>query len=287
MKYLEEIEARKAKLSAIIKAAQEQLKDAPEGQLRSRKDGNALRFYCRRTGETNGEYLSLAGEDIDLVRKLAQKKYAQKVLTAADCELGAIEGGESYILKHLPERKAEEVFDCIDPGVRSITTPIEDTDDLFAEQWQNRKFRYSGRFEDERTFTTKRGEKVRSKSERMIADVLFDEGVPYKYECPLIVGGVTLHPDFTLLDKRARCEIYWEHFGMVDDESYAVNAFKRIYLYCATGAAGMGNLIITCEAGKAMPFDAPNVLSILVARGLISPDRLAELSRRQSMNRVS
>ena len=281
MKYIEEIESRKAELSAIIKKALAQLKNAPEGQLRIKIDGNKPRFYCRKSSrDSNGSYLSCKGESSELVRKLAQKKYVEKVLRSAEDELAALEHGEGYIIDHMPTIKADEVYDSIAPVVRALATPIIVTDEQFIGQWQNRKYEYFDYYEEEKKFTTKRGEKVRSKSERMIADILFDEGIPYKYECPLIVGGHTLHPDFTILDIRSRKEIYWEHFGMVDNEKYAINAFKRIYGYCAAGTAGMGNLIITCEADKIMPFDAPDVLSILVDRGLIPPERL--ISRKAS-----
>ncbi len=281
MKYIEEIESRKAELSALIKKALAQLKNAPEGQLRIKMDGSKPRFYCRRSSsDNNGYYLSFKGESGKLARKLAQKKYVEKVVRTAEQELAALERGEGYMLGHMPAIKADEVYDSIDPVVRALATSIVVTDEQFTGQWQDRKFEYFDYYEDEKTYTTKRGEIVRSKSERMIADILFDEGIPYKYECPLIVGGHTLHPDFTILDIRSRKEIYWEHFGMVDNEKYAVNAFKRIYGYCAAGAAGRGNLIITCEADKIMPFDAPDVLSILVDRGLIPPERL--ISRKAS-----
>lgn len=75
--------------------------------------------------------------------------------------------------------------------------------------------------EDGAIFQTARGEKVRSKSEVMIADTLQRFGVPYKYEYPLKLRKFTAYPDFYCLNLRTRKEYYWEHFGMMDNVEYA------------------------------------------------------------------
>ena len=274
MKYIDDIEARKAELAPIIQKALTHLKFMPEGHLRYRKDGNTLRFYWRRSNEDiNGKYLSLK-EDGALVHQLAQKMYLERMLRAAVGELTAIERGEVHIRRHLPEQKMEEVLDGIDPGVRLMIMPIIETDEQYATRWQYQPYKCSDHYESEKKHSTKRGEKVRSKSERLIANILFDEWIPYKYECPLIVGEKTLYPDFTILDKRTRRVFYWEHFGMVDNTNYAVNACSRLSAYCAAGDAVWGNLIVTFEADKVIPFDHEDVLAVLACHGLISPERL-------------
>ena len=68
---------------------------------------------------------------------------------------------------------------------------------------------------------TLRGERVRSKSEAMIADTLYRLKIPYKYECPLTIrrktgtsrNTKTIYPDFTCLNVRLRQEFVWEHFN--------------------------------------------------------------------------
>lgn len=50
-------------------------------------------------------------------------------------------------------------------------------------------------------------ERVRSKSEVIIADILNQEGIPYRYECPLqLKGWGKVYPDFTVLSERERPE---------------------------------------------------------------------------------
>ena len=67
---------------------------------------------------------------------------------------------------------------------------------------------------------TTRGEAVRSKSEVIIANLLHEKHIQYLYEAPLEIDGVTKYPDFTIEDDNTGRTHYWEHLGMLSDESY-------------------------------------------------------------------
>ena len=67
---------------------------------------------------------------------------------------------------------------------------------------------------------TSRGEAVRSKSEVIIANLLHAKRIQYLYEAPLEIDGVTKFPDFTIEDDNTGRTYYWEHLGMLSDESY-------------------------------------------------------------------
>lgn len=67
---------------------------------------------------------------------------------------------------------------------------------------------------------TVHGEYVRSKSEVIIANILFERGLKYKYEMEFRVGDAVLYPDFTITDPYTE-EIYLlEHLGMLSKENY-------------------------------------------------------------------
>lgn len=68
---------------------------------------------------------------------------------------------------------------------------------------------------------TSRNELVRSKAELAIAEKLIAMGVPYVYEQPLILGGRTRWPDFTVEDDASGITFYWEHLGLLSDPAYA------------------------------------------------------------------
>jgi len=62
---------------------------------------------------------------------------------------------------------------------------------------------------------------VRSKSELVIANHLFDVGLPYLYERPLegTISPGRLRPDFSFVTD-AGDVIVWEHLGMLDCDDY-------------------------------------------------------------------
>lgn len=68
---------------------------------------------------------------------------------------------------------------------------------------------------------TLKGHMVRSKSELVIADILFENGIEYTYERPLegITDQKKLRPDFTFIDPSGDI-IIWEHLGMLAREDY-------------------------------------------------------------------
>lgn len=64
------------------------------------------------------------------------------------------------------------------------------------------------------------GDMLRSKSEVIIANLLHERNVPFKYEQPLFAGDGTLRlPDFTIT--WAGKTYYWEHLGRLDLTDYA------------------------------------------------------------------
>jgi hypothetical protein len=79
------------------------------------------------------------------------------------------------------------------------------------------------------TFRTKDGHWVRSKSERDIANFLFDHRIAYQYERRVSFGDVDLHPDFFLPD--VGLGLYLEHFGLLKDDAYKVIAAKKAGLF--------------------------------------------------------
>ena len=128
-----------------------------------------------------------------------------------------------------------------------IIVPDED----FIKAWREMEYRGKGFREDAPEYYTDKGERVRSKSEILIANALNRNHIPYRYECPLYLAGYgTIHPDFTVLNVRLRKEMYWEHLGMMDDISYVENALQKITMYMQNGIFLNDNLIITYETKR-------------------------------------
>ena len=63
----------------------------------------------------------------------------------------------------------------------------------------------------------------------------------------IVINGIKLYPDFTIMNP-INGEIYiWEHFGLMEDEKYRKNAEQKLELYMRAGYYPMVNLIITTE----------------------------------------
>jgi hypothetical protein len=101
---------------------------------------------------------------------------------------------------------------------------------------------------------------VRSKSEVIIANMLFERDIPFQYEVPLYAPDGTFYlPDFTI---NWRGEAwYWEHLGMLHDERYRNHWETKQAWYKKQGFAD--RLIMTSEVGG---FDSRDVLQVLTER---------------------
>lgn len=107
---------------------------------------------------------------------------------------------------------------------------------------------------NEQMIITEQGERVRSKSEKIIADKLYMLGIPYRYECPALMkgrrGNVTIYPDFTILRMPERREVYFEHFGLMDDADYVNAVMHKLDTYEKNGIYLGINLFFTHETSK-------------------------------------
>lgn len=93
---------------------------------------------------------------------------------------------------------------------------------------------------------TDRGEQVASKSELIIANVLYGLGVKYEYEREITIDGVTYKPDFTIWRPDGSI-VLWEHAGLMDDASYAWDFQQKLRRYQAAGFRQGLNLIVTAD----------------------------------------
>ena len=110
--------------------------------------------------------------------------------------------------------------------------------------------------EDGLIHRTLRGDSVRSKSEVIIANMLYQKGVrDYRYEARLTApDGSIRYPDFTIEDAAMGTTYYWEHLGMLRDPSYRSRWERKLAWYRAQGilpiAEGVGQagvLLITTD----------------------------------------
>lgn len=247
------------RLERIQEKVIDNLKDVPPGTLRVSCGKNWTQYYhCMPDGKKNGKYIPKSEEN--LIRRLAQKAYDEKNLKLTKKRLSQIK----RITRDYEEEEIEDVFSKEHMGRQKWIRPVEPTWKQQLEEWMSKDYRRKEFQEDAPIIMTNRGERVRSKSEKILADYFFQKGIIYKYECPLYLKGIgVVHPDFTFLSRKTRQEIYWEHDGRMDDPIYAQNAIRKIQAYEKNGIYPGERLILTFETTK-------NVLDMELVEKLVS-----------------
>ena len=85
---------------------------------------------------------------------------------------------------------------------------------------------------------------VRSKSEVIIANELFNEDIKFEYEKLIEENGHRCIPDFTFEDASGDT-IIWEHLGLLDNPSYKASWEKKLAFYNSIGFEENVNLFTT------------------------------------------
>lgn len=249
---------REEYLIQLKREKEKALKTAPEGFLRVCSSGNRTQYYQRiDPKDFNGTYIK--EKDINLAKELAQKDYDQKIIRTIEKEL---EGIKRY-LSHDSRVNVEQVYESLHKERRKLIVPIIEPEEDFIKRWRTVEYEGKGFSTDAPEFYTSREERVRSKSEWIIAELLEKEGIPYRYEYPIYLRGIgKIYPDFTVLHIRKRKELYWEHLGMMDKPDYAEKAINKIQMYEQNGIFPGEKLLITYETGKT-PFNQKVIMKMI------------------------
>ena len=242
---IDELMERKKRLEKVISLAEEELRKAPEGRLRVTSCNGKWQYYWSAERENCVKRKYLSKEDEKIRNLLAQKDYLTDLVRVARKELARVESllEPGYFL--LPEH----MYTAMHPARRPLINPylINDKDD--EELWRAKKYSPNPLFPEECKYPTKQGELVRTKSEVMIANMYYELGIPYKYECPIALKtGEVKYPDFTLLHVSSRRIFFHEHLGMMDEAGYRRDNIHKLELYSRSGIFSGKNLILTFES---------------------------------------
>lgn len=214
----------------------------PAARLEISNCNGIIRYY--RTSfdpeKRTKKKIYLNPEEKEAAQKLAQQAYEQKLQRLLTNNLKRIRN----LTKNYHDNEIANIYARLSPERKKLVTPVEMT----LEKWKSIPNQGLDYQQENRKILTNNGEFVRSKSEKILADLFRERGLVYKYECPLRLndGGI-LYPDFTFFSQNLQEEIYWEHDGMMDDPDYVEKAIKKIQNYERSGIFRGVNLIVTYE----------------------------------------
>lgn len=221
----------------------------PEGSLEVSFSHGRPQYYLRKRVDQSkrAKRIYIKKKEEAYAQALAQRDYDKYLLGELTQRLEAIQ----KVIDVYRNTNPENIADGFSKGKQKLLNLLILPDELYVKKWQEEEY-VGKKFEEGSVdFFTARGERVRSKSEKIIADTLDRYKIPYKYECPLVLAGnVTVYPDFKVLNVRERKEYIWDHFGMMDNENYASNVVMKMQSYFNNGLFLADPLIITMETSK-------------------------------------
>lgn len=253
-----------------IQSIEVQILKLPEGKLICSKNGKGYKWYHN----IQNTYNYIPKSKHQLAEQLALKKYLILKLDDLRRKKRAI---EHYIKPFIKDKKTSISIDksllksnsLENPSPHKRNTPLTyNTADYFLinnpefkkllknyfaplsselQLWQNEKFIQNQKHPEKLIHKTISGNLVRSKSEAMIDMLLYKNHIPFRYECELQLGTNIFYPDFTIRHPKTGVFYYWEHFGLMDDQSYYKNVYSKLYTYNTFGIISNINLITTFE----------------------------------------
>lgn len=199
-------------------------KNAVSGKLRCAVCKGNYQYYIGKRYLKNSERA--------LAIQLAEKEYYDKL----DKEMLRYEKALTIVVDCLENEKLQNIYRKLHPARKVLVEPAYRPIEQVIEEFEQIEYQGKGFNETDHTaYYTIKGERVRSKSEKIIADELYRHGIPYKYEFPIELQGwnrkIIIYPDFTVLNKRTGKKWIIEHLGMMDNSNYCESAMQKLDSY--------------------------------------------------------
>ncbi len=222
--------------------------NSPDIHIQTSVTNGREQFYCfdgaTRTRKylKSGEilkYASIIQRDYDLLINYRLQKIQKKLSRIAKD------------IKDVDISKITGVYEKQPSAKQPYITPIIPSDEVFIAKWYEEHKGGQNSYPIEGNIYTEKGEQVRSKSEKILADLFHKYNIPYVYE-PMIklANGRRACPDFAVLNLRTRETLYWEHLGLIDQEEYATKNMEKIHGYEESDLVLGENLLISMESSK-------------------------------------
>jgi len=231
--------SHQAELAQEIAQIQAQLTTLPDHFLICAKNGNSFKWY-----ESNGHHCSYLPKKHRLfAEQLAKRRYFNSRLQHLQAEKKAVDS----FLKSYPAEDPSAKMLLPSSGYHDLLSSCFSLASEDLNQWASESYDHCTLHPERLVHETASGHMVRSKSEAMIAMLLYQKKIPFRYECALSLKNIVIYPDFTIRHPDTGKYFYWEHLGLMDDPDYNRNACSKIQLYAANNIIPTIQLILTAE----------------------------------------
>ena len=242
MDFYQTVRAEYLRCQALLQTLKRYAKTPLTGHVSVRRNRNGTVRYYRvfrdwKTGCRKTERI----EDLAMVNDLNRKNLCLRWQRTAEKNMELLEP----VLSH---------FTRIDPSILAAVVPGQlEIPDRSYPQKNKDPFRWedlrpsAGTFRPEGLAFEADGRKFRSKGEVAHALCFQKYDLEYIYEPEVRIGGIVLHPDFAVRNKRTGRIYFWEYFGMLDVKEYRDAFCRKLPALMELGIIPGYNLICTCE----------------------------------------
>ena len=223
-----ELERQKKKLDSINR----ELSTLPSGRL-SKK---GTRYY-----QVISEKIVGITMNKKLIRQLARKKYLSTVKKELEKNIKTI----STPINKITKINHDELVAKLPTTYQNLS--VENFYHSTIAEWVAKPYQQNSYKPEERKYESKNGVKVRSKSELIIANLLDEYNIPYRYDAEMTLKGKRLCPDFMIRNPFTAELIVWEHFGALHLPEYEKTMNDKMERYFAQGLVPFETVIYTFE----------------------------------------
>ena len=254
--FIEIAKEKVPQLENALKQVDEFLENVPQGSLKWQNKNGKTYYYHQFMKDNKWVRRYIKKAELSLAKTLAQKHYYISIRHV----LAKILDEMKCFTKKCPLNELEKIYDNLSVERKCLVMPIQVSVNEKLKQWENEVYEKNLMYPDNLRYETEQGDVVRSKSEVIIANILYQnrKDIVYKYECPLevIENGhkKIIYPDFTIMNVHTGKITYFEHAGLMDDSNYATEFVKKINTYIANGILPGKDVEVTYET-SAVPLD--------------------------------
>lgn len=229
---------------------------APEGSLKHQNKDGKTYFYQQYVDKNTQtwEQRYIKRKDIALAKNLAQKQYYTLLLPTLENNMKAL----NHLIKRYHPEEEHIIYDELCNERKRLISPLPNSIEEQIRKWHEEKYEKYNSYSENLKYETEQGDLVRSKSEVIIANILYlhQKDILYKYERPLevVVGKntKTIYPDFTILNIHTGRIVYWEHAGRMDDPNYVDDFVKKTNIYIANNLFPGKNVYFSYESPETL-----------------------------------
>jgi len=214
-----------------LKAITKELETLPDGYLVKRKT-----IYSHRVGKKE---IGITKKP-ETIRMLCRKKYLLVRKKQLENNISLLSTAHETINLEKPK----ELIEKLPQAYQNL--PMDYFYHPKIREWINQPQRKNPYPTSSEGYHSKNGMPLRSKSERTIANLLEEYGLPYHYDTALNFREKTIYPDFMIKNPHTNKLIIWEHFGALNQPGYEQSMNDKMDLYLAHGYTSE-NLIYTFE----------------------------------------